>query len=231
MKGGEIVELHAGHHTVVQWLGLTFHMDTIIMTWITMAIVIIITVAATRRRELVPSGIQNVVEWALEELEGQLAPGLGKHWPLVSSLLFTFFFFILIGNELGLLPTGELLFSPTTDLNTTLGLALASSLSVWVVSLRVKGLSYFKHFVEPFVALFILNVFEEVAKPITLSFRLFGNILAGEILLELMYKLLPGYIPLEWAWILFSLFIGLIQAFVFTVLTASYLGQGIGDSH
>jgi len=196
-----------------------------------MAIVIVITVAATRKKELIPSGIQNVVEWALEALEGQLAPGLGKHWPQVSSLLFTFFFFIFIGNELGLLPSGGLLFSPTADLNTTLGLALASSLSVWIVSIRIKGLKYFKHFVEPFAALFILNVFEELAKPVTLGFRLFGNILAGEILLELMYKLLPNYVPLEWAWILFSLFIGLIQAFIFTVLTASYLGQGISESH
>ena len=99
------MELHAGHHQVVQWLGLSFNIDTLIATWITMAIVIIISVLATRNRALVPSGVQNVVETILEALEGQLSPTLGKHWPMVSSLLFTFFLFIFIGNELGLLPT------------------------------------------------------------------------------------------------------------------------------
>ena len=59
--------------------------------------------------------------------------------------------------------------------------------------------------------------------------RLFGNILAGEILLEVMYNLLPAYVPLEWAWIAFSLVIGVIQAFIFTVLTSSYLSQVVAE--
>lgn len=225
------MELHSGHHTLVQWLGMTFNLDTLYMTWLTMAIVIVLTVLATRKRQMVPTGLQNFMEWMLESLEGQLAPNLGKHWPMVSSLLFTFFLFIFVGNEIGLLPTNHLISSPTTDLNTTMGLALASSVSVWVISLRIKGLAYFKHFVEPYKALFVLNVFEEISKPITLAFRLFGNILAGEIMLEVMYNLLPIYIPLEWAWIVFSLFIGLIQAFIFTVLTASYLGINVSGEH
>ena len=91
MEGVENVELHAGHHEVVQWLGLTFNLDTLIATWVTMAIVILITVLATRGRKLVPVGLQNIVESILEGLEGQLAPNLGRHWPMVSSLLFTFF--------------------------------------------------------------------------------------------------------------------------------------------
>ena len=78
------MELHAGHHQVVQWLGLSFNLDTLIATWITMAIVIIISVLATRNRALVPSGVQNVVENILELLEAQLAPNLGRHWPMVS---------------------------------------------------------------------------------------------------------------------------------------------------
>ena len=105
MEGVENVELHAGHHEVVQWLGLTFNLDTLIATWVTMAIVILITVLATRGRKLVPVGLQNIVESILEGLEGQLAPNLGRHWPMVSSLLFTFFLFIFVGNELGLMPT------------------------------------------------------------------------------------------------------------------------------
>ncbi len=222
--------LHAGHHQAVQWMGLTFNIDTLIATWITMAIVIIITVLATRSRALVPSGIQNVVEYLLESLEAQFSPTVGKHWPMVSSLLFTFFLFIFVGNELGLMPVMGTVTSPTADINTTVALALCSSLSVWVIGIKVKGAGYFKHFIQPYKAMFILNVFEELAKPLTLAFRLFGNIIAGEILLELLYKL-PWFIPLPWIWIAFSLFIGIIQAFIFTVLTTAYLGMALSEEH
>ena len=77
MEGVENVELHAGHHEVVQWLGLTFNMDTLIATWVTMAIVILITVLATRGRKLVPVGLQNIVESILEgsEFGSPLADG------------------------------------------------------------------------------------------------------------------------------------------------------------
>ena len=189
MEGVENVELHAGHHEVVQWLGLTFNMDTLIATWVTMAIVILITVLATRGRKLVPVGLQNIVESILEGLT-----------------------------------------SPTSDINTTIALALCSTLVVWVMGVKVKGLSYFKHFVRPYKALLILNIFEEIARPVTLAFRLFGNIVAGEILLEVLYKL-PWFVPVPWVWIAFSLFIGIIQAFIFTVLTASYLGMGLSEEH
>ncbi len=223
------MELHAGHHTIAQFAGMTIHMDTIYMTWLTFALIILVTVAATRKRELVPSGIQNVVEAILEVLMGKLQPSVGKHWDLVSSVLFTFFLFIFFGNELGLIPSPHILASPTNDLNTTMGLALASSAVVWVVGLKVKGVGYLKHFMKPFAVFFIINVMEEISKPLTLAFRLFGNILAGEILLEILNQLSPYLVPI--IWIGFSLVIGLIQAFIFTILTTSYLGLAIAEDH
>ena len=234
------MDLHAGHHVVVQWLGMSFNIDTIVNTWIVMAIVIVITLLATRKRQLVPSGIQNVVEAILEELTRQLSPGIEKHWSKVSAILFTFFLFIFVANQIGLLPTevfsdyGLLpyrLSSPTADVNTTLALAVVSTIVVWSISIYSKGLGYFKHFVQPFPPMIVLNIFEEVAKPITLTVRLFGNIIAGEILLEVLYYLLPTYVPLAWIWLALSLFIGTIQAFIFTVLTAAYLNQGANESH
>ena len=150
------MELHAGHHQVVQWLGLSFNIDTLIATWITMAIVIIISLLATRNIALVPSGVQNVVETILEALEGQLSPTLGKYWPMVSSLLFTFFLFIFVGNELGLLPTLHAVTSPTADINTTAALALCSSFIVWGMGIKIKGLSYFNHFLQPYKAMLCL---------------------------------------------------------------------------
>ena len=114
------MELHAGHHHVVQWMGLSFNMDTLYMTWLVMGFIIIVSLLATRGRSMVPKGVQNVVESLLESLTAQLQPSLGKHWGLVSSILFTYFLFILISNELGLLPSPHILASPTNDINTTL---------------------------------------------------------------------------------------------------------------
>ncbi len=96
---------------------------------------------------------------------------------MVSSLLFTFFLFIFVGNELGLMPTFKALTSPTSDINTTIALALCSTLVVWVMGVKVKGLSYFKHFVMTLYALLLTQYY----RPVTLALRLFGNIVAGEI--------------------------------------------------
>ena len=223
------MHLHAGQHTVVHFAGLAFNLDTIYMTWLTAAIVIVITMLATRGRSLVPSGMQNAVEAILEMLTGQMKASLGHHWPLVSSVLITLFLFIFIGNEIGLLPNPHIIASPTNDLNTTLGLALASSATVWVTGLRVKGVGYLKHFFKPFAPFVVINLMEEISKPLTLAFRLFGNILAGEILLEILYHLAPYGAPI--IWLVFSLVIGLIQAFVFFILTTSYLSMAVGEEH
>ena len=154
---------------------------------------------------------------------------MGKHWGLVSSVLFTYFLFILISNELGLLPSPHILASPTNDINTTLGLAVASSIIVWIIGVRVKGPGYFKHYFKPFAPFVVINLMEEVSKPVTLAFRLFGNILAGEILLELLNELAPYGVPI--IWLGFSLVVGIIQAYIFATLVTSYLGMTVAEEH
>lgn len=222
------MELHAGHHLVAQFGGLTFNMDTIYMTWLTMAIVIILAIAATRKRALVPSGVQNAVEMILESLMNQIQPTLGSKWKQAASLIFTYFLFILVANQIGLLPPpGIELTSPTNDLNTTLTLAVISSLVVWALGIYNKGFHYFAHYFKPFKVFIIMNLLEEVFKPLTLAFRLFGNILAGEILLELLNYFTPPFLPI--VWILFSMMIGIIQAFIFAILVTSYLRESVGD--
>lgn len=93
MEGVENVELHAGHHEVVQWLGLTFNMDTLIATWVTMAIVILITVLATRGRKLVPVGLQNIVESILEGLRGAISSEFGS--PLADGEFLVIYVFLI----------------------------------------------------------------------------------------------------------------------------------------
>ncbi|WP_298704841.1 F0F1 ATP synthase subunit A [uncultured Veillonella sp.] len=223
------MELHAGQHTVVHMWGMAFNMDTLYMTWLVFGILIVLAYFATRQCRMVPSGMQNGVEMVLEIIGNQFKGPLGEHFNKLTALLFTFFFFIFVSNELGLLPSPHILVSPTSDLNTTLGLALASSVSVWVIGLRIKGVGYLKHYFQPFAVFAIFHLIEEISKPVTLSFRLFGNIIAGEIVLELLNNLAPYLAPI--IWIAFSLVIGVIQAFVFTILVTSYLGMAIADEH
>ncbi len=224
------MELHTGHHSVAYFMGMAFNMDTLYMTWITAAIVILITFAATRGRAMVPSGVQNAVELVVETLLNQIKPTLGEKWEKVVSVLLTLFLFIFIGNELGLLPSPHLLTSPTNDLNTTLGLALAVSFTVHFVGVANKGfIKHFAHLFQPFKIFVVVNLMEEVSKPLTLAFRLFGNILAGEILMEILYALVPYVVPI--VWLVFSLVVGIIQAFIFTILTTSYLSSSLKDGH
>jgi F-type H+-transporting ATPase subunit a len=91
-----------------------------------------------------------------------------------------------------------------------------------------KGLgSYLGHFIKPTPLFLPINIIEELSKPITLSFRLFGNIMAGEILIIVLGMLVPYIVPT--AWLAFSVFVGIIQAFIFTMLSMSYLSAGLND--
>ncbi|HWR38016.1 MAG TPA: F0F1 ATP synthase subunit A [Patescibacteria group bacterium] len=218
---------HIGGHNVVQFLGMNFNWDTLTMTWLTMIVVTVLAVLATRRLTMVPGGCQNALEMIVEALLDQINATLGPKGAKFVPLLITLFLFLLVGNEQGLIPT---LTSPTNDINTTLGLALMVVALVHIIGVKEKGLvTYGKHFFEPFIPFVIINIIEELAKPITLSFRLFGNILAGEILLIILGMLVPYVIPT--AWLGFSLFVGVVQAFIFTMLSMSYLSNSLKDDH
>ncbi len=224
------MELHTGNHWIVQVFGMDVNMDTILLTWLTAVLVILVTLAATRKRALVPSGFQNAMEIIIESLLAQFKETLGPKYSQVVSVLLTMFLFILFANELGLFPSPHILASPTNDLNTTVALALISAVMVHVMALKNQGVKkHFQHFFKPFAPFVIINILEEFTKPLTLAFRLFGNILAGEILLEVLYFLVPPVVPI--IWLIFSLAIGLIQAFIFTILTTSYLAPSFEGGH
>jgi F-type H+-transporting ATPase subunit a len=216
-----------GSHKLAHFAGLTFNMDTLTMTWLTMAIVIIFAVIATRRAALVPRGWQNFLEMAVTALLDQIDNTMGPKGRKMAPLIITLFLFLVVGNELGLVPGFT---SPTNDINTTLGLALMVVILVHIIGIREKGAGrYIKHFFEPYIPFVIINIIEELAKPITLSFRLFGNILAGEILLIILGMLVPYVIPT--AWLAFSVFVGIVQAFIFTMLSMSYLSNSLKNEH
>ena len=218
-----------GVREVVQFAGWTFNWETLVMTWITMAIVILIAILATRNLKMVPSGWQNVVEMVITGLHSQIDVTMGNRGRMLAPLIITLFLFLLISNWLGLIPQ---MASPTNDLNTTLGLALLIIVMVHCLGLYFKGGHYIAHFFQPVPVFVIINAIEEVAKPITLAFRLFGNILAGEILIIILLKLMPIWMPIPSViWLAFSIFIGGVQAFIFTMLSMAYLSNAVKDEH
>ena len=220
------MHLHTGTHAVQQLLGMQVNMDTIFTTWLTALIVFLVVFAESRGKKLVPTGVQNCVEILVEGLLSQFEKNVGPKYRQVVPALLTLFLFILTANQLGLLPTEHLTASPTSDINTTLGLALAVTLLIHVLFIANQGVGkWIKHFFEPFPVFVFINLVEEISRPVTLAMRLFGNILAGEILLELLYALCPWLIPI--IWIAFSVFVGCVQAYIFTTLSSVYLKHSL----
>ena len=145
----------------------------------------------------------------------------------LAPFIISLFMFLLVSNWLGLIPG---MASPTNDLNTTLGLALLVIVMVHVLGVARKGGHYIGHFFKPTPIFVIINAIEEIAKPITLSFRLFGNILAGEILIIILLKLMPIWMPVPSViWLAFSIFIGAVQAFIFTMLSMAYFANAVKE--
>ncbi len=206
---------------------MTFNWETLCMTWLTMAIVLIIAFLAVRNLSLVPRGWQNVIEMVVEGLQAQMKGTMGKGGMFLAPFIISLFMFLLVSNWLGLIPG---MASPTNDLNTTLGLALLVIVMVHVLGVARKGGHYIGHFFKPTPIFVIINAIEEIAKPITLSFRLFGNILAGEILIIILLKLMPIWMPVPSViWLAFSIFIGAVQAFIFTMLSMAYFANAVKE--
>ena len=216
-----------GVREVVQWAGMTFNWETLCMTWLTMAIVLVIAFLAVRNLSLVPKGWQNVIEMVVEGLQAQMKGTMGKGGMFLAPFIISLFMFLLVSNWLGLIPG---MASPTNDLNTTLGLALLVIVMVHVLGVVKKGGHYIGHFFKPTPIFVIINAIEEIAKPITLSFRLFGNILAGEILIIILLKLMPIWMPVPSViGLAFSIFIGAVQAFIFTMLSMAYFANAVKE--
>lgn len=216
-----------GEHKLLAVAGVTVHLDTLYMTWLTMAILIAGALLLRLHWARVPGGWQGFFELILEGLLAQIEATIGVNGRKVAPLLITLFLFLLLANWLGLVPGFT---SPTNDLNTTLGLAVMIVVTVHGYGVKTKGIiRHFKHFLEPNIFFLPINIIEEVAKPVTLSFRLFGNILAGEILIIILGILVPYIIPT--LWLTFSVFVGIIQAMIFTMLSMSYLSNSLEEHH
>jgi F-type H+-transporting ATPase subunit a len=142
------------------------------------------------------------------------------------------FLFIFVSNWSGALvpwkiielPHGEL-GAPTNDINTTAGLALLTSVAYFYAGIGKRGLEYFTKYVQPTPVLLPINVLEDFTKPLSLSFRLFGNILADELVVAVLISLVPLVIPIPL--IFLGLFTSAIQALIFATLSGAYIGEAM----
>lgn len=229
-------EIEVGHHVTREFLGVTLNLDTIWATAVAGLIVIALGLYMRRRvTSGVPSGIQLVFETVTQQMQKQVESTMGlRTAPFVIPLSVTLFLFILIANWLAVIPSGhspEYLAPPTADVNLVYAMALLVVGWMHVTGVRKRGAkNYFGHFAKPYWWLVPINIIEEIARPFTLSLRLFGNIFSGVIMVTLI-TLFPAYIL--WGpnvvWKLFDLFIGLIQAFIFALLTILYFGSAASE--
>jgi F-type H+-transporting ATPase subunit a len=226
------ININPGEH--IQWhvFGLTLNGDTITATLVAGAIVVVLGLLVARRSSVgKPSRMQLAFETITEQVEAQVEGSMGiRTAPWVVPFAFTLFLFILIANWLSILPTGhhpEYAPPPTSDVNLTYALAILVIGTMHVAGIRKRGLrGYYGHLFRKPYALIPLNIIEEIIKPVTLALRLFGNIFAGTIMVALLAAL-PAFIlwlP-QVLWKLFDMFIGLIQAFIFALLTILYFSS------
>ena len=219
-----------------QWhvLGLTINADTVISTVLAAAILLAIGIyLAVKATSGVPSGLQLTFETVTEQIEEQVEDQIGiRTAPFVVPLAITLFFFILIANLLSLLPHAfeRYLHPPTADVNLTFALAFFVIILVHLTGIRVRGArKYFAHFAHPYPFLVPLEAITEIVKPFTLALRLFGNILSGGVMVAVI-ALMPAWI--EWLptslWKLFDVFVAVLQAFIFALLTIIYFGFAVG---
>lgn len=233
----DIAEVSIGEHFYWSIGGYTVHGQVLMTTAVVLTIIAVISLVGNRNLKVIPEGLQNFTEYITEFVRDLAKTQIGEHdyltWvPFVG----TIFLFILVSNWSGALipwklieiPNGELA-APTNDINTTVALALLTSLAYFYAGFSKKGLGYFKRYVSPSPLLFPINVLEDFTKPLSLSFRLFGNIVADELVVAVLVSLVPLVVPIPI--MLLGLFTSGIQALVFATLAGAYIGEAVEDHH
>ena len=202
-------------------------------TWILMAVLVILSICATSKLKTVPGKLQNAAEMSVSSLDGFFEGILGEHRARNYFPLFgTMFIFILVSNYSDLLPfAGHIswLQAPTSTLSVTAGLAIIIFLATHFLGFKAHGFSYLKHFISPLAFMLPLNIIEEVVRPFSLALRLYGNIFGEETVTHQLFQMCPIIVPLVMN--VLSILFCLIQAVVFTMLSAVYIEGATGAGH
>ena len=228
-----LADAEVGKHFYWNIFGFLVHGQVLLVLWFVFALLFIFSFLGTQNTNRIPNGWQNFMEAVLDFVIGiakdQLGESFYKEWLPFISTLFLFIFGCnwagaLVPWKLIQLPEGELA-APTNDINVTVALALLTSVAYFYAGLSKKGLGYFKVYIEPIPVLLPLKILEDFTKPLSLSFRLFGNVLADELTISVLTSLVPLVIPLPI--MMLGLFAGSVQALIFSTLAAAYIAEAL----
>lgn len=219
---------HGGEGVVAQ--ALAPHMQ---YSYLAMGICVILAILATKRFEMVPKGLQNLMEMYVKWVEDFIDEQTHDKTKtlIILPTMATFMFYILVGNYMGLIPG---FMSPTANLNVTLGCTAISIVLYHVLGFRFHGPGYIKHFMGPIPwmapMMFPIEIFSHIGRILSLSIRLFGNMVSKEILLGLLFMLAGPYLaPLPIMFL--GVLVCLLQAFIFFVLSVVYSVEAMAEGH
>lgn len=217
----------------LQWLAEKLHLhigDHVYYTWFAMLLLIALAFLASRAVKIVPGGLQNFMEVVVAGLENLIEDTMGHkgkaYFPLIASLAL----FILVSNLIALIPG---FMPPTADLNTNAALALTVFAMTHIVGVKEHGVGYLKHFIGPVwwlaPIMFPIEVIGHMARPLSLTLRLFGNMYGHEIVLMIFLSLVPFLVPVPM--MLMGVLVAFIQTFVFTLLSMIYIAGALEEAH
>ncbi len=198
--------------------------STILNTWAMIAILSIGAFFIGRSFKIRPGFFQNAIEWLVEMIRGLISTNIDeKKTDQFFPLIITIAIFIGCANLLSLIPGLQ---SPTPDINTPIAMALIVFVSVPYFGIKNRGLgAYLKHYIEPFFLMLPLEIASEIARTFSLTFRLFGNIMGEEIIIAILFIIAPFILPVPL--MAFSIFTGVLQAYIFTLLSTVYIGGAV----
>jgi F-type H+-transporting ATPase subunit a len=211
----------------LEWIPFPAHVT---YTWFTMIFLATISFLATRRMDIYPNKVQNVMEVVVGALDNLLIETMGPHGKAYFPLIATLGLFILTSNLIGLIPGFE---SPTSNLNTTVSMALCVFFMTHIVGVKIHGAKYLKQFMGPVwwltPLMMPIEIVSHLSRPLSLSVRLFGNIQGGHIVLAVLFILVPLLVPLPI--LILKIFISIIQTLVFVLLSMMYIAGAMEEHH
>nr|YP_009427200.1 ATP synthase CF0 subunit IV [Onoclea sensibilis]ASU95908.1 ATP synthase CF0 subunit IV [Onoclea sensibilis] len=233
----QVSSVEVGQHSHWQIGDFQVHAQVLVTSWVVIALSPALPIVATRNLQVIPTGSQNFIEYVLEFIRDLTRTQMGEeeYRPRVP-FIGTMFSSIFVSNRSGAplpwrivqLPHGELA-APTNDINTTVALASPTSVAYPYAGLNKKGFSYFGRYIQPTPVLLPINISEDSTKPPSLSFRLFGNILADELVVAVPVSPVPLIVPVPMMPL--GLFTSAIQALIFATSAAAYIGESTEGHH
>lgn len=227
-------KIEVGSHFYVNFSdSLHLHGETVLVSTLVVAAVSLFLVLGTSDLKKTPGPLQNIIEIIYELVKSIAVTQIGpSYYSQFLPFVATIFLFVLGSNLSGALlpwkllelPSGELA-APTNDINTTACLALLTSLTYFSAGFKIKGIGYFKRYIKPELFLLPINIAEDFTKPLSLNFRLFGNVVADELTVTVICSLVPILIPVPI--MMLGLFASSLQALIFATLAAVYIGEVI----